>query len=238
MKYTNKSADIPRIDVHLYNFQDLFSHELALLNLLTVKELSETRRMHFLHDRLCRRLSQAMKRLLLGDYLDIAPDKVSFALGPWGKPTVDTHTIFFNVSHTRMQLAIAIANCPIGIDIEMGHSKLKIDALMRSILHADEVESIAGLPIDAMRYKFMRLWTEREAFLKGIGRGLSLPLTDFRFKSVSACVKGVYKTKDNSKVGWFTHYLGQFGEHCASLACETDLCNIQLHTDIDLVISS
>lgn len=92
---------------------------------------------------------------------------------PEGKPYME-YGPHFSISHCRNALAVAIADSPIGIDVE---SIRRWDAaLVERTMNANEQALIAG-DTDPAR-AFIRLWTHKEAFLKWKGTGIREELTD------------------------------------------------------------
>ena len=88
--------------------------------------------------------------------------------------------IDFNVSHTR-RLALhriardVAATTRIGVDIEHADREVGVDLLARKFLTARERETLAGLPLDSRRRRFLRYWTCKEAMSKATGDGIIAP---------------------------------------------------------------
>ena len=103
-------------------------------------------------------------------------DPPEFAFGPHGKPRLANHPgIHFNLSHCREAALCVIADTPVGCDIESVPSTLDMD-LCRRCFNPAEIALIAGDERPALA--FAQLWTQKEAFLKLIGEGLSDGLPD------------------------------------------------------------
>lgn len=93
----------------------------------------------------------------------------SFAYEEGGKPFLKDHPhIHFNLSHCRAGAACAVADHPVGVDMETVRPYK--DALARHALSDDEYARVAASPDPAAA--FIRLWTMKEAFAKLTGRGL------------------------------------------------------------------
>jgi 4'-phosphopantetheinyl transferase len=91
----------------------------------------------------------------------------------------------FNLSHSGGGIAIAISkDTPVGIDIEShdnGLSPWIIEELARTVFAPRELKQFQSA---SDRYRaFLKGWTQKEAFLKAIGTGLSYPV-----KEVEVCV--------------------------------------------------
>ncbi|WP_233534179.1 4'-phosphopantetheinyl transferase family protein [Streptomyces murinus] len=119
-------------------------------------------------------------RAVLGSYLGVPPAEIRYARetcpccgGPHGRPALlgfpgDLH---FSLSHRGDLVLIGVAGEPIGVDVELvpdiaGSGEL---ALM---LHPDEQREARALDPVRRPGAVARLWTRKEAYLKGLGTGL------------------------------------------------------------------
>ena len=87
-----------------------------------------------------------------------------------GKPflTAEDSAIYFSISHCREAIAVAVADQPIGVDVE---SIRHVDhALIERTMNNHELQQIqtAHQPARA----FTALWTQKEAWLKWQGKGI------------------------------------------------------------------
>jgi 4'-phosphopantetheinyl transferase len=76
----------------------------------------------------------------------------------------------FSLSHTPGQVLVAIADVPVGVDVER-HADDPVS--LSRLLHPRETAEIVGTsdPEEAA-LRFTRAWSRTEAYLKGIGIGL------------------------------------------------------------------
>lgn len=134
-------------------------------------------------DRARFRASHAALRLILGDALGLAPADVELLAGAGGKPELAgaaRGAADFNLSHSGARALIGLArDASIGVDVEA--VRPIADALRIAAAHfaADEVSALAGAPRSAVERRFFGLWTRKEAVVKALGSGLSLPLDRF-----------------------------------------------------------
>lgn len=118
-----------------------------------------------------RRLSiLAYSLLLYSVYSEYGAIKVRLGYGPDGKPYLaDSPDIHFNWSHCNLGIALAISSEPVGVDIE---SFDRYDEKLTDfVMSAEESASVRNSqnPDQA----FIRLWTEKEAFVKYTGKGIA-----------------------------------------------------------------
>jgi 4'-phosphopantetheinyl transferase len=115
-------------------------------------------------------------RQILSQYLNCNPAQIVFTLGEQGKPAVEGYPIEFNLSHSHDRAVYGIsANFPIGIDLEYIHPLPAADLVDRFFSPAEQA-IFHSLPIDSQQAAFFHAWTQKEAYLKACGTGLSTPL--------------------------------------------------------------
>ena len=118
------------------------------------------------------------------------------ALGPNGKPFLpDYPGIHFNLSHCRRAVACAVAESPVGVDIEV---IAPVDAeVARQVLSATERREVERA--DAPEVAFARLWTRKEAVVKLTGEGIDRQ----RLPNLLAEVEGIkLETVENRAGGY------------------------------------
>jgi 4'-phosphopantetheinyl transferase len=108
-------------------------------------------------------------RSLLAARLDRHPDALEFSTGPHGKPSVPG--IEFNLSHAGSIAVVAVAERPVGVDVEVP----------RRIAHPAGVARRLGLrlheiPEADQPATLLRAWTRTEALVKATGDGASAGL--------------------------------------------------------------
>ncbi|MBS0358591.1 MAG: 4'-phosphopantetheinyl transferase superfamily protein [Proteobacteria bacterium] len=149
--------------------------------LLNSDETKRARRFHFDIHRNRFTAARAMLRLLLGRYLNCSPQEIIFKYESHGKPTIENNALElqFNVSHSDNYFVAAFTlNHLIGIDIEEISDRAGADIAER-FFSASEYEAMMRLPEQEQQNAFFHIWTQKEAFIKAIGQGLSFPLKDF-----------------------------------------------------------
>jgi len=148
--------------------------------LLSPAERAQHDRFRFDDDRHTYLVAHALVRTMLGGLLGEAPAALELEIGEHGKPELkhERHKeLRFNLSHTRGLVACGVTRSDdIGIDVEQIERKLEIDSLLRSVFSDEEQAALSALTGSARRERFFRHWTLKEAYVKAIGRGISLPL--------------------------------------------------------------
>jgi 4'-phosphopantetheinyl transferase len=138
------------------------------------------------NDRLLYLLSRGMMRMVLSSYLGCQCDEVQFTVDTHGKPILHADSnpicLHFNLTHSRGAVALAVSGGgEVGIDIEERQRVVEYLLLAERFFAADEARHLKCLPEAQRPQTFFAIWTLKEAFVKGIGRGLSFPLDAFCF---------------------------------------------------------
>ena len=122
-------------------------------------------------------------RCILAAYARCEPGVLVFREGPHGKPalTWPVEDIPFNLSHTGGLALVAIAGSGrVGIDAESVRSEIEVEDLSRRFFAPAEAAEILAMSPDAQLAAFFTCWTRKEAFVKALGGGLSVPLNRFQ----------------------------------------------------------
>ncbi|MFD0394245.1 4'-phosphopantetheinyl transferase family protein [Streptomyces nogalater] len=96
--------------------------------------------------------------------------------GPHGRPAEPgtPPPLHFSLSHSHGLALIGVAAVPVGVDVQRVPGPGTVDVCAPS-LHPAERAELDRLPPGARPGAFAQLWARKEAYLKGIGTGLSRP---------------------------------------------------------------
>ncbi|GAA2328040.1 4'-phosphopantetheinyl transferase superfamily protein [Streptomyces kunmingensis] len=120
-------------------------------------------------------------RHILGDRLGRAPESLRFVRQPCpgcgelhGRPALaEAPDVHFSLSHSGDLALVALAAAPVGADVEELTGPSVADELT-AVLHPRERAELAALQSPSERALAMaRTWVRKEAYLKGLGTGLS-----------------------------------------------------------------
>jgi 4'-phosphopantetheinyl transferase len=119
--------------------------------------------------------ARAALRVVLGRHLGISPTEVPIEEGPHGKPVLSCGTPYFNLAHTEGLITVAVRETgPVGIDVETTQRQAPSPATLRRTLTDAERRALEGLSPTAAKSAFLRAWSRKEAYAKGLSVGLAL----------------------------------------------------------------
>jgi 4'-phosphopantetheinyl transferase len=150
-------------------------------SLLTPDERGRAGRFRFKHLRRSFTLARGALRILLGRYLNIDPAAIRFVYGEKGKPRLaEPSRIRFNASHSGdLALYAFTPDCEVGVDVEKFRPMTDLREIAARFFCAEEAAELMQVPEEQRGPAFFRCWTRKEAYIKAIGDGLSVPLDAF-----------------------------------------------------------
>ena len=167
-------------EVQVWGFHlDLPSPWLTRLHcLLSAEERARAAGFHFTRHRDRFIAGRGTTRLLLGRYLEMSPERVTFVYGPQGKPALDGpgpgRRFHFNLAHSDALGVLAVSrHGPLGIDIEELRPLEDMDELVIRFFSPRERAMFQKLPRSQKPAGFFNLWTRKEAWLKATGEGIA-----------------------------------------------------------------
>ncbi len=160
-----------RIYFYQLNREDLTTNRERYLSLLPPWRAESCHRMKFERGKL-QQLAAGMllRHALQKEGMELM--KVPVSKNEHGKPMIDG--IYFNLSHSDDYITAAVADCPVGIDVETKTDpELKITRRFYSPEEQDAVRRAAD-----PQKEFRRIWTRKEAYVKCVGTGLAGEICD------------------------------------------------------------
>ncbi len=151
---------------------------------LSPDELARADRFVFARDRFRFVAARGWLRRILAGYLDGAAGELRFSYGICGKPELASESsrsgVTFNLSHSGAAALVAVASgFPVGVDLEAMRPDLDVDLVARSYFSLRECGELDSLAATDRRAAFYRCWVRKEAYLKGLGVGVSRGLQNF-----------------------------------------------------------
>lgn len=193
-----------------------------LEDLLSAEERTRAARFHFERDRQVYIAGHALMRGMLARCTGRDPRQWQFSTGPHGKPEAIAAPgepgLRVNLSHTRGLAAVALTlEADIGVDVEWIERETSYMDLAGRFFSPQEQRYLASKPENLQRHVFFALWTLKEAYIKAIGLGLAMPLSDFAFDPAGPSIAFADHVKD-TPVNWSFRHQALSDAHVLSLA--------------------
>ncbi len=194
-------------EIHVFTLHlpDIRSAVPRLFALLSTSERQRAERFHFDRDADLFVAAHGMLRVILAHYLQLFPQDISFTICSGGKPILSPdlhpHPVSFNISHSGETVLVGVAaDVDIGVDVETVRPFDNFMEIAENYFHPIEFQSIAAISRDKQLRKFYEIWTQKEAVVKALGMGLSLPLDSFQVSGeLNSWGKTHFLTSQNKK---------------------------------------
>lgn len=173
-------------EVHLWQIHMIAPDDEILRgrSVLSPEEAERADRFHFDKHRRRFIVAHAAMRTILSSYLNVSPSDVAFSYGPKGKPALSADLeksgIRFNLSHSGDYALLGVTrNHTLGVDIEFINHDFGTEEIATRFFSPGEIETLHAVPDAQKSPAFFTCWTRKEAYIKAVGDGLSIPLDSF-----------------------------------------------------------
>ena len=199
----------------------------SLESLLSKDELLRASRFSF--ERIQRRfvVRRGQLRSVLALYLGEDPRSLRFEYGPQDKPRLvgepAWENLSFNTTHSYDMALFAVAHCrEVGIDLEKIRDDFEHAEIANRHFAPSEAANLEAEPLESRLPLFFDYWTCKEAWIKAMGGGLSIPLNQFeiRLEPGESRARVVSLSLPVLDAQWFVHRLRVAPGYAAALAVE------------------
>lgn len=168
------------VDLYCANLETDPDRVWELEGFLSMEERARAARFRFSKDRRHFVVCRGTLRELLGRHTGLDPADLNFSYNFFGKPELAGSDVRFSVSHSHGLAVYAIARGgDVGVDVERIDPKFACEKIPERFFSPHEVATLRALPVSLQTEAFFLCWTRKEAYVKALGLGLSLPLTSF-----------------------------------------------------------
>ena len=160
-------------EVFLYKLPDVSDGEfLKLLDLVSPKRQEKILRLKVKDKQRQSLFAKLLLRAVLCDRLSVENFELRFSIKENGKPYLASHpNRYFSISHTDGLVAVALSDGQVGIDAE----KLKsADLKLCKRFFSKSEQDYIIMNKSGADQRFFEVWTQREAYAKHTGLGLSV----------------------------------------------------------------
>ena len=180
-------------------------------------------------DRVLFLLSRGLMRSVLASYLTCSATDLQFTSNAFGKPILHARTLHFNLTHSRGAVALAVSGAhEVGVDVEERQRRVDYLGLAQRYFAPDEARHLESISEDERADVFFAIWTLKEAYVKGIGRGLTFPLDAFCFDLDVGRLLAFRPLADFVARNWHFHQFDLGKRHCGALAVQGGNVTIQM----------
>jgi len=184
MQIISDSKPVREVDLWRIDLASEAHETRTYRSLLSEDEIHRTERFRFEHSRKRFIIARAVMRTILAGYVDLKPRQLMFSYGPKGKPELRSNgqepALEFNLSHSRDFALLAVTRgARVGVDIQFVNSGIAASDLAARFFALEEIHALKTVPADLKAEAFFSCWTRKEAYIKALGMGLSLPLDGF-----------------------------------------------------------
>lgn len=158
----------------------------ALWPLLADDERARAERFRFPRHRRRYTVGRGALRTLLSRYLGVEARAVGFRYGPNEKPYLEpalaaaADGLEFNLSNSDELAVVAFTvGAEVGADVERLRPMPDALDVAERFFSATERQVLAAVPEGDRERTFFRCWTRKEAYLKAVGTGITVPLDRF-----------------------------------------------------------
>lgn len=192
-------------------------------SLLSPDELAQSIQFRFDKDRWQYIAAHALLRTALSLHTGRDASHLQFSTNDFGKPNLDPHRdVHFNISHTRHLAACVVSRCgEVGFDVEGFDRAQEITELGTEVCSSQELLSIKALNDESPERSATTLWTLKEAYLKALGIGLSVPMNKVSFAFEAHGTMQVHVAdKIDARVDRWSFGLLEYERHSIAIVAE------------------
>lgn len=193
------------------------------------------------------------KQIISGAFLEyclrletgILEGELPFQYNEHGKPYLKNSNIHFNMSHSGEYAVLAVGDSRVGIDVERLR-KNRLSVARRCFCPEEYADIMSAGDKLLQELRFLEYWTMKEAYVKYIGAGLSIPLNSFCIvrRDDAANEESYTVTTDNTPVSMESNtqdnciiYVSEFAKgYRMALCTETDVGAEALRNPIEVDI--
>lgn len=129
-------------------------------------------------------MTRGTLRSIVAWYRGEHPANIRFVTSAYGKPRLangaGADPLFFNVARSRDTALMCLsATSEVGVDVECLREVPEAAAIARRHFSVREADLVCGGDAARRSERFLTCWTRKEAVVKALGRGLSVPLQTF-----------------------------------------------------------
>jgi len=203
-----------------------------LYQLLSEEEQRRVERFRFVRHRRRFTVARTSLRTILARILGCRPEEVRFVYNQWGKPDLAQSCnhlkLKFNISRSHeIALLVISRDREVGIDIEwlLQHPG-DFDTLAKRFFAPEEYKQLRLLPESERLEGFFRFWTRKEALVKAVGTGLTIPLKQIIVNLNDQPIR--LHRNQREQLGWYLYHLVPCSGYIGTVASHGPSCTLHI----------
>ncbi|WP_379134434.1 4'-phosphopantetheinyl transferase family protein [Paenibacillus sp. sgz500958] len=129
-------------------------------------------------------LGELLVRLVICQNTSMSNPEISFHVDQYGKPSLKNCPEFtFNISHSGHWVVMIWSSRQFALGIDVEQIKPMDLGIAERFFHKSEYLDLQSRQETEQMDYFAQLWTLKESYIKAEGKGLSIPLDTFSFRS-------------------------------------------------------
>lgn len=205
-------------------------------SLLSSNEVERADRFALEHLTRAHELSHGALRLLLAGALSCKPQAIEYRYGPRGKPFLGGPSrLQFNMAHSgNLALYAFTLDQEIGVDLEEIRGVPEIYQIAARYFCEEEAAELKTFPTGTQANQaFFRCWTRKEAYIKAVGDGLSIPLNRFQVSLSDETAQFLHIDEDKTTAAqWTLQHLDPVPNYFGALAYHNAPRTLRLHSPL------
>lgn len=190
------------------------------------------RRYRFWEDQQRSLFGHVMVRYAIMKNFNLNNNDIVIMKNSYGKPYLHGyHDIHFNISHSKDWVVCVINTSAVGIDVQ--EIKDVKSAIADRFFTKEENDYLASLELEARLQGFYEIWSLKEAYIKALGFGLSLPLNEF---SIIKSLDNIKVKSKKDKEFYFKQYNFEEGYKLSVCSKENNFCNTINNLEINKIL--
>lgn len=207
-----------------------------LTSYLSVDEIARANKFRFEQHQRRFIAARGVLRQILGNYLQISPEKLQFEYSDRGKPrlsgSMGNSSLQFNVSHSHEYALYGFTyERAIGVDLEYARKMPDAVKIAERFFSPSEFKLITSVTTEQQSETFFKLWTAKEAYLKAVGTGLADSLSTVEiFLDQTRCPQLLAIKGNKTAIGNWSMYSCSLGtDYIAAMAVATPINLLQIN---------
>jgi len=198
------------VEVYALNLNEIIDdNDLFFMEtLISDKRLIKLNKYRFLWDKKRSLFGEILVRFLAINKYNIRNIDIKIVYNHYGKPSIENIPDFhYNISHSGNWIVCATGEFEVGIDVQE-IKPIELDVAKRFFTKQEYIQLLSKNETEKLSF-FYELWTLKEAYVKALGNGLSIPLNSFSIEITDSMYTCLSNVVENKKLEFMQYTIGE-----------------------------